>query len=112
MAQTERERMFEIAHALGHQEPTLWETARGDFFCSCSCGWESTNRRTPVDALGAGVHHALTIATAAAKQARTSGRPLSALVPFELRKIAAGEYQRAANDPRLNSRREHARQVA
>lgn len=62
-----RAQLFALAHALGHSDPALWETRGGRFYVTCSCGYQSTTRRTPTDALGAGVHHALKIAKEAAR---------------------------------------------
>jgi hypothetical protein len=80
---TERERLFDIAHRLGHQDPAVWETPRGDFYSTCSCGWNSTNCVTLVNALSAGVHHALVTARPIAARARRSGLPLETVIADE-----------------------------
>lgn len=80
---TERERLFAIAHALGHTDPMVWETSGGRFFSTCSCGWESTTRVMFVDALGAGVSHALGVARPVARKAARAGRPLGVLIAAE-----------------------------
>lgn len=54
-----RAELFALAHAAGHTNPAVMESRRGKFFSTCSCGYQSTSRRTFEDALGAGVHHAL-----------------------------------------------------
>lgn len=42
--------------ALGHSE--MWLEERGNRYRGfCSCGYQSTNRRTQVDAIGALSHH-------------------------------------------------------
>lgn len=86
-AQSERQRLFDIAHAMGHTTPEVWEARNGKFFAACSCGWESTYRFDFVDALGAGVHHALSAAKPIAAKARRSGRPLGALIAAERRRL-------------------------
>lgn len=48
-----------MAASMGHANPAVFETVRGRFVVTCSCGYQSTTRRTFVDALEAGVHHAL-----------------------------------------------------
>jgi hypothetical protein len=57
--QVTRAELFELAHSLGHTDPAVFETRGGRFFCTCSCGYESTTRTSFVLALQAGVHHAL-----------------------------------------------------
>lgn len=56
-----RRELFALAYAAGHRDPALFTTPGGRFFVTCSCGWKSTTRRTEVDALSAGVHHAVVI---------------------------------------------------
>lgn len=68
----------EIAAALGHTNPALYETPGGRFFITCDCGWKSTTRRTVEDALGAGVHHA----KLDVKKFRSNGRVLPRQNPF------------------------------
>lgn len=69
-----RAELFELAHQLGHTNPSIYETRRGRWIATCSCGYASTSRTTQVLALEAGIHHALTIARAAESNIRTSGR--------------------------------------
>lgn len=76
----ERQKLLNLAHALGHASPEVWECASGGFFAACSCGWESPIRPTFVDALGLGVAHALRSATPLYRQLKTSGRPEGQLI--------------------------------
>lgn len=41
---------------LGH-ELGVFQRPNGRWVVNCSCGWESTGRRTLADCLGAGRHH-------------------------------------------------------
>ncbi len=54
-----RQQMFELAHALGHTDPAVFETPGGRFFATCSCGYQSTTRTSLRLAIEAGIHHAL-----------------------------------------------------
>lgn len=72
-----RSELFELARVLGHENPRLIEKG-GRFFVTCSCGYKSTMRRTEVDALGAGVHHALGAARDALS--KNSGRRIDELL--------------------------------
>lgn len=83
---TERQRLFEVARALGHENPEVWEDSRGRFFAACSCGWESTYRRTFVDALRAGVGHAVGSARPVLGRIRRSGAPAGQVIAAERRK--------------------------
>lgn len=83
---SERQKVLAIAHALGHTDPAVWETRSGKFFATCSCGWESTYRRTFVDALSGGVNHALVIGRPVYAKAKRSGRPLGVVIAAERRK--------------------------
>lgn len=66
--------LFEIAHQLGHRDPSVYEiTSSGKFFATCSCGWISTSTMRFENALRNGVHHALSAATILARQAERSG---------------------------------------
>jgi hypothetical protein len=68
-----RQELFEIAHRLGHRDPAVYETPGGKFFATCSCGWKSTNRLRLELALEAGVHHALSTAQRAVREANANG---------------------------------------
>ena len=73
-----RQELFAIAHELGHRDPAVYEIRRsGKFFATCSCGWIGTSTMRFENALGNGVHHALTAATLVARQAERSGVPLT-----------------------------------
>lgn len=50
--------LAEFGHMLGHSATDVLPTASGArFTVACSCGYESTTRRTQADAIGAIVHH-------------------------------------------------------
>jgi hypothetical protein len=68
-----RQEAFELAHALGHTDPALFETPGGRWYVTCSCGYKSTTRNTEVDALSAGVHHALTVAKNHVREIHSNG---------------------------------------
>ena len=87
-----RAQLFEIAHALGHRDPAVYETARGGFFATCSCGYISTTRATFVNALQGGVHHVLTAATIVERDARRNG--------IRLTPEALAQYARRQRTPR------------
>ena len=72
-----RQELFDIAHALGHRDPCVYETRGGGFFSTCSCGYVSTTRSSLRNALGAGVHHALTAAMTVARTAERNGVELT-----------------------------------
>ena len=72
-----RARLFEIAHALGHRSPSVYETNRGGFFVTCSCGWISTTSMRFETALQQGVHHVLSAATIVARHAERNGTILT-----------------------------------
>ncbi len=54
---SERE-VLDIVEALGHTAPALAETPGGRWYGECSCGFRTTTRRTPHDAVGGLLHHA------------------------------------------------------
>lgn len=58
-----------LAARLGHTDLNVAQTPRGHWRASCSCGMQTTNRRTAADAAGAAVHHLQIIV----RDARTSG---------------------------------------
>ena len=91
-AMTTRAQLFEIAHALGHRNPSVYETRRGEFFSTCSCGYVSTTRATFVNALQAGVHHVLSAAMIVDRDARRNG--------IRLTPEALAEYARRQRPPR------------
>ena len=69
-----RQELFAIAHELGHRDPSVYEIRRsGKFFATCSCGWIGTSTMRFENALGAGVHHALTAAMVVAREADRNG---------------------------------------
>ena len=72
-----RSELFHIAHALGHRDPTVFETRGHGFFSTCSCGYISTTRSSLQNALGAGVRHALSAATMVAREAERKGIELT-----------------------------------
>jgi hypothetical protein len=49
--------MARIAAALGHRNLRVDPSGAAAWRCSCSCGYESTNKRTPALAAGSAVHH-------------------------------------------------------
>lgn len=63
MSAYSREELFAIADAFGHTNPTVYlVNGTGKYFCACDCGYNSTMRLSQVNALQAGVHHALKVA--------------------------------------------------
>lgn len=71
-----REQLFELAEKAGHAHPAVWESGRGQFFATCSCGYESASVVVMVEALKKGVRHVLSEAESIEKAARRSGRPV------------------------------------
>lgn len=71
-----RAQLFELAEQAGHAHPAVWESGRGLYFATCSCGWESASVVVMVEALKKGVHHVLSEASGIEKAARRSGRPV------------------------------------
>lgn len=91
-----RTELLGIARELGHASEGLWQQrGRELYFTRCVCGYESTLRATPVDALGALLHHHVTAARAVQKKAQSSGRPIGALILKErVAPHSAGAYSR------------------
>ena len=87
-----RAELFEIAHALGHRSPAVYETRGGGFFCTCSCGYISTTSMRFPTALQQGVHHVLSAAMVVERDARRTG--------VQLTPEALAEYARRQRPPR------------
>lgn len=77
---SDREQLLEVAHALGHRDPAVWETSGGLFFATCACGWESVYQQTFVDALRSGVGHALGEAKPVYARIKRSGSPAGQVI--------------------------------
>lgn len=70
----DRQQLIVLAHQLGHTNLAMHTNETGTkYFVTCDCGWKSTNRLTEVNALQAGVHHALTSAERWARTQQANG---------------------------------------
>lgn len=66
-------RQAQIAAQLGHElEVYHRRPERPSWRARCSCGWESTDRRTQAVALGAGFHHAGLVVGASRRDGATT----------------------------------------
>lgn len=66
-----KERMRDVAAALGHSDLSITQTPRGLWIFTCSCGVTSTLRMRSGDAASAAVHHLQQVI----RQWETAGRP-------------------------------------